>query len=274
MPIKFSHVLALLAVLAPAIGGAADEPLTRGHEAFIERCAEDSMKRALDAYGRGVDFTALHQSTLDNFLNTNRDVCNQMYEDVDVCADGGAALALENMKRRVEVNEMLYRSLPGDDVIADMITSSTWELMALRSLVADPSTYCGAETAPTPSSTTDVVGETEEAGGGHDAFIQRCIESRMGDLTSDEMRKVATDLCREIYYRGLDVCSADDAAQAVKRFEYEISVYEWRLQEFGENAEDVERYESSIANYEVELAAVRDLIAGRISYCASSRTGN
>ena len=86
------------------------------------------------------------------------------------------------------------------------------------------------------------------------------------------MRELSTQLCNEIYYRDLDVCLAEDAAHAIKRFEYEISDAEWRLQKLPAGAEDIEVFESSIATYKVELAAVRDLIAGRLDYCNAVQT--
>ena len=137
------------------------------------------MERALVA--TGIDVATIPESWGQGLKATARDICESHYEGLDVCASGGAESAVARLEGKIKINEMLFSdsSMRGNEVVAQMVADAKWELLALKSLIAAPSTYCDvATTSATPSS--GVTGEPQESGGGHEAFVQRCIDNRVG----------------------------------------------------------------------------------------------
>lgn len=135
----------LALVLVPVFWLAAPVlPASADHAAFMERCAEDGMRRSLAQWGGNVSAADLPRSSRERLLSRSRELCESTYSGIDVCRAGEPERAIEKLEREIEIHEAVMSSpeMRGNDVVEMMRAAAVGESVALRDLIADRSTYC------------------------------------------------------------------------------------------------------------------------------------
>ncbi len=122
-----------------------------GHEKFVVRCLNDLVgmyMATLKERTAGMSPTEFARYTLDD-IDRKRAMRDGYYEGVNVCLEGGATSALDKMQTDIaDIEKGLSDPLTRADDYELLVRAKerlTMEVTALEALVADLSTYCGAE---------------------------------------------------------------------------------------------------------------------------------
>ena len=147
-------LMAHVAVFVIAVDASANEDVRRaiaGHEKFVVRCLNDLVGMYMDTLKErtaGMSASEFAQYTLDD-IDRKRAICDEYYEGVNVCVEGGAKTALESMQKDIaDVQDGLSDPLTRADDYELLLRATErldMEVVALEALIANPSTYCGVK---------------------------------------------------------------------------------------------------------------------------------
>ena len=122
-----------------------------GHEKFVVRCTDELTILHFIDFIKRTDAMSMSEASRYALQQNDRRraLCEGYYEGINVCMEGGPQAALSGIENDLDaaisgLSDPLTRA-DDYDLYISARARLTVEMVALKKLIDDPSTYCGAK---------------------------------------------------------------------------------------------------------------------------------